>query len=131
MDKITIVRKSYARCMRKHVIAQFYDNFLKSHPAIAPLFANTDFEVQEKRLQHGIQLAIMYVDGNVLGENGLKRIHVSHGKAQMNIPHELYRYWKASFLKAVRDTDPEFSEEIRGAWDVVLQQTIDYIVEGE
>ncbi len=129
-NAIPIVKESYTRCIPKDVIGRFYDIFLKSNQSIAPMFAKTDFTVQKDLLRHGIHLAIMFANGEYLGKSGIERIRKSHSKAGMNVNPNLYRYWKASFLQAISETDSEFSEQIRKAWDSVLQQTIDYIIEG-
>jgi hemoglobin-like flavoprotein len=129
-DAVAIVKGSFTRCMGRDLIGHFYDIFLKSNPEIAPRFARTDFQAQRDLLKHGIHLAIMFTEGNPLGKKGLARIRKSHSKANLDIPPGLYRYWKSSFLRAVADLDPEFSEESRMAWDVVLQNAIDYIISG-
>ena len=72
----------------------------------------------------------MFVEGITVGDPGIKRIRESHGKSGMNIPPDLYPCWKASFIQAISDSDPEYCEQIRDAWDLVLQETIDYIIEG-
>jgi len=127
---ITIVKESYNRSIGNDVIGRFYDIFLKSHPDIAPLFSKTDFDAQKTLLKHGVLLAIMFVEGISAGDPGIKRIRESHGKTGMNIPPELYPCWKTSFIQATSESDPEYSEQIRNAWDSVLQETIDYITEG-
>jgi hemoglobin-like flavoprotein len=127
---ITIINESYNRSIRNDVIGLFYDIFLKSHPDIAPLFSKTDFDVQKTLLKHSVLLAIMFVEGISVGDPGIKRIRESHGKTGMNIPPELYPYWKTSFIQAISESDPEYSEQIQDAWDSVLQETIDYITEG-
>jgi hemoglobin-like flavoprotein len=129
-DAVEIVKSSFTRCMGKDLIGHFYDIFLKSNPQIAPRFARTDFQAQKDLLKHGIHLAIMFAQENPLGKKGLARIRKSHRKANLDIPPVLYPCWKSSFLRAVSDLDPEFSEESRKAWDVVLQNAIDYISSG-
>lgn len=127
---ITIVNESYNRSIGNDVIGCFYDIFLKSHSDIAQLFSKTDFTAQKKLLKHSVLLAIMFVEGISDGNSGIKRIRESHGKSRMNIPPMLYPYWKASFIQAISESDPEYTEQIRDAWDSVLQETIDYIIEG-
>lgn len=129
-DETTIVRDSFSRSIAKDIIGHFYDIFLKSHPDIAPHFVNTDFTAQKHLLQHGINLAIMYAEGKSFGTSGIKRIRKSHSKSGMDIEPRLYPYWKASFLKAISETDPKYDKQIHNAWDSVLQKTIDYIIEG-
>jgi hemoglobin-like flavoprotein len=127
---VEIVKDSLTRCMGKDIIGHFYDIFLQSNPEIAPKFARTDFQAQRDLLKHGIQLAIMFAQDDPMGRKGLARIRESHSKANLDIAPSLYHFWKSSFLRAVSDLDPKFSEESRRAWDVVLQKAIDYITSG-
>jgi hemoglobin-like flavoprotein len=129
-DAVAIVKHSFTRCMGKDIIGHFYDIFLRSNPQIAPKFARTDFQAQKDLLRHGIHLALMFAQDDPIGRKGLARIRQSHSKANLDVSPSLYPYWKASFLQAVADLDPEFSEEARKAWDAVLQKAIDYIISG-
>ena len=127
---VQLAKDSYTRSAGKDVIGRFYEIFLKSHPHIAPLFAETDFVAQKETLNHGMHLAIMFAEGQALGKTGLERIRQSHCRNRLNISPMLYPYWKKSFLQAISETDPQFNEETRKAWDSVLQQTIDFISGG-
>lgn len=125
------VAQSFGRCVFKgDVIERFYDLFIDSHPDIKHRFLETDFASQKNLLRQGIGLAIMFASGNPVGENGINRIRKSHSASGLNIPPYLYPYWKKSFLQAVSEFDAEFSEELKGQWDGVLQRTIDFIAGG-
>ncbi len=130
MDDIKLVKSSFTRCMGKDLIGRFYDIFLKSSPAIAPMFAKTDFSEQKKLLNHGIQLVIMYGEGDKFAEYGLGRIRDTHQKSKMDIPPNLYPFWKESFLQALAEADDEFEDSTREAWGRVLQKTLDFIIAG-
>jgi hypothetical protein len=69
----------------------------------------------------------MFAGGNPVGKNGIDRIRKSHGDPGLDIPAYLYPYWKQAFLQAVSEFDAEFSEDLRGRWDKVLQKTIDHV----
>ncbi len=126
------IKQSFARCILKgDVIERFYGLLLDSHPDIKPRFANTDFDSQKQLLRQGINLAIMFASDDPMGKNGIKRIRESHSKSGgLNVPPDLYPYWKKSFIQAISEFDPEFSDELRKQWDWVLQKTIDSIIEG-
>ena len=126
-ETIVHVRESYRRCISSGIIATFYEIFLASDPSIKPMFAKTDFKAQHELLKAGIHLAILFADDQPVGINALKRLRETHGSGKMNIPRKLYANWKASFLQAIEKTDPEFSPQVRRAWDSVLQKTIDYM----
>ena len=128
MDDIHQVRRSFARCTIKgDIVGRFYEIFLDSHPAIKPMFANTDLENQKKLLHHGINLTIMFAEGSPVGQGGIDRISQSHCRARMNINPDLYPHWKSSLLKAISEFDPEFNDTLRAIWDRVLQKSIDHI----
>jgi hemoglobin-like flavoprotein len=130
-NEISLVNESFGRALASGgLFDRFYDIFLKSHPDIASLFANTEFSQQKELLEQGVSLGVMFVAGNPVGKRGLDRIRNSHSKNRLNINPGLYPYWKNSFLQAVSEFDPGFSPEDRDAWDKVLQKITDYIAEG-
>ena len=125
------VKQSFARCMIKgDIVGRFYEIFLDSHPDIKPRFAQTDFDSQKHLLRQSVNLAMMFASDNQVGKNGIKRIRQSHSKSGLNIPPDLYPYWKKSFIQAASELDQEFSDELNRQWDSVLQKTIDFIIEG-
>lgn len=126
--RVEITKKSYTRCVGRRIIERFYDIFLKSHPDIPPLFTKTDFSIQHEALRNGIHFAMMFAEGKPIAVGAIRRLGQKHDRHHLDIPPDLYRHWKASFLRAVSETDPEFTEEIRDAWDAVLQKTIDEMI---
>lgn len=132
MEKVVEdVKASFGRCMADGALFDtFYGIFLASHPDIAPRFANTDFAKQKGLIRQGINLVIMFAAGAPVGESGLARIRASHAHALLDVPPDLYKYWKESMLKAVAQTDPRFDAELSRSWDAVLQKAVDFIVAG-
>ena len=131
MNDFEEVKQSFARCMIKgDVVGRFYEIFLDSHPDIKPRFENTDFDSQKHLLRQSVNLAMMFANDNQVAEKGIKRIRQSHSKSGLNILPELYPYWKKSFIQAASELDPEFSDELEQQWDLVLQKTISYIIDG-
>lgn len=131
MMDIEQVKKSFDRCSSSgDIIDKFYNIFLDYHPDIKPRFAHTNFDLQKKLLLQGLDLTIMFATDEHVGKIGINRIRKSHRQTAMNIPPELYPYWKASFLQAISEMDPEFTDELKQQWDWVLQKSIDYIIAG-
>jgi hemoglobin-like flavoprotein len=131
MGAIEDVKASFGRCMAEQSLFDtFYDIFLASHPDIRPRFATTDFDRQKVAIRQGLNLAIMYAAGNPVGEGGLERIRASHARTRLNIPPDLYKYWKESMLEAVSRTDPRYDASLARSWDEVLQQAVDFIAGG-
>ena len=131
MIDIEQVKRSFDRCAAHgDIIDDFYKIFLDSHPDIKPRFANTNFDSQKKLLLQGLDLTIMFASDQPVGRIGINRIKKSHCRAVLDIPPDLYPYWKKSFLTAISVLDPEFSDELKEQWDWVLQKSIDYIISG-
>lgn len=124
------VMESFSRCAGKDLVGRFYEIFLKSDPRIPAKFSHTDFQKQKDLLNHGVYLAIMHADGNKMGTQGLTRIRDSHSKVKLNIQPALYAFWKNSFLKALAEIDPQFTDGVRAEWDAVLQKAIDFVASG-
>lgn len=112
------------------VIGRFYEIFLDSNAGIKPLFVNTDLSKQKKLLHQGLNLAIMYADGSMIGKTGINRIQKSHSRSAMNISPILYPYWKRSLIQAISEFDPKFTPKIKSEWDRTLQKAIDHICAG-
>ena len=131
MIDIEEVKKSFARCSSNDdIINKFYSLFLDSHPNIRPRFDNSNFESQKKLLLQGLDLTIMFASDEQVGKIGINRIKKSHSKSGFDIPPALYPYWKVSFLQTISELDPEFNNELKEQWDMVLQKAIDYIIDG-
>ncbi|MBI2778537.1 MAG: globin [Gammaproteobacteria bacterium] len=128
----TQAKTSLGRCINSgnDLFGKFYDIFLVSHPSISPRFANTDMSAQKALLKNGINLAIMYAEGNPIGASGISRIRDTHSATKMNIEPGQYSYWLDSFIKAVSETDPQFGPEIEKEWRELLQMTINHITSG-
>ena len=130
-NQIEIVKQSYGRClMAEDFIGRFYDIFLISNTSIKPLFANTNFEEQKKRLRHGINCIIMFAADNVTGQSCLTRLRRTHNKENLNISPKLYPYWKESLLKTIEELDREVKEEVLEAWGNIIDIGINYISAG-
>lgn len=124
----TKVRESFGRCLLKGDLFQhFYAHFSQSHSDVSQKFRNTDFDKQKRLLQDGINLAIMFAEGNPVGRNGIERIAESHGKLGLDINPHLYSYWLESFIDALAEFDPEFCLDIEDEWREVLSKAIEFI----
>lgn len=126
-----IAQKSYSRCLvGGKLIDRFYEIFLATSSKIKERFTNTDFDKQKHLLRHGINLMIMYAEGNVVGKSGIDRIRKTHNRHQMNISPEYYSLWKLSLIKAISEIDYEFNAEVEQAWNKTLDVGIEYIKSG-
>ncbi|WP_324780618.1 globin [Thiobacillus sedimenti] len=112
------LQQSYGRCLReKNFIARFYEIFLDSHPAIAPMFAATDFQKQRMALRRGISAAISHAGGSSLSKRTVDRMADVHSRTgHAPVLPELYPYWVDSLVQAVGEVDPEATPQLLERW---------------
>ncbi len=123
------VKDSYSRCcVNPKFFDLFYDNFLASHPTIAPMFAKTDMTKQKTLLRQGLSMMFMHLGGNSVGTTGVDRIAESHSKKKMNIDPNLYDYWINSLVKSVKACDEKMTPALEGEWRKILRTGVDRIV---
>ncbi|MEO8199416.1 MAG: hypothetical protein ABI679_02740 [Gemmatimonadota bacterium] len=126
---LELARASYARCQRSAgFFRRFYDTLLASDPAIPPYFVSTSFEKQERLLQHGVSLLLIYArrKNPVL----LQRMAERHGSADLAIPLRFYSLFVESFIKSVEQDDPKSDGPTLAAWRTVLEPGIRCIQAG-
>jgi hypothetical protein len=117
--QLELAQASYARCQEApDFFRSFYNRFLASDPAIPPYFANTRFELQDKLLQHGIALLLIYARRP--NPALLERLASRHGGGDLNIPRRLFAPFVESFIATVRQFDTACDDEIEGAWRAAL-----------
>lgn len=130
-EQVEAVRASFGRALTKgDLMSVFYTSFLASDPQIAQKFAKTDMTKQMDLFRQGINLAIMFGNGNILGKNAMDRLRMTHSHKNLDINPRLYPKWKATFMAAVESLDPNFDQTIAQAWDAVLQNAINHIQGG-
>ena len=117
--ELDLAQASYSRCLEApNFFRAFYDRFLASDPAIPPYFANTSFERQDKLLQHGISLLLIYAKRP--NPALLERITERHGPGALDIPARLYPLFLQSFLSTVAEFDASYNAEVEAAWRSAL-----------
>jgi len=122
------LKDSFSRCcVNPAFLDRFYEIFLGSHPAIAPMFRNTNFARQKQLLRTGLAMMMMHVEGNQVGTQGLDRIAQSHSRKQLNIDPSLYQYWTESLLTAIKECDPQCDARLEGDWRQALKAGVSHI----
>ncbi|MFA0963638.1 globin [Roseivirga sp. BDSF3-8] len=130
-EAVKTAQESYGRCLANgNMLESFYDKFLSKSPLIKDRFKDTDFESQYKLLRHGINLMLMYAQGNIAGKSGLERIRYSHSREQMAIPPYSYDLWKAALLEVLPLHDRKYNAEVKAAWSEVMDFGIEHIRSG-
>jgi len=128
MTSVSPVKDSFSRCCTNpKFLDRFYEIFVGSHPAIAPMFRNTDFAKQKQLLRTGITMVLMHGEGNKVGTQGLDRIAQSHSRTKLNIEPSLYPNWVESLIKAIKECDPQCNKQLEEDWRAMLQKGTAYI----
>jgi len=128
-QQLELAQASYARCQQvPDFFRRFYDRFQASDPAIPAFFTGTRFDQQDKLLQHGVSLLLIYAKR--ANPALLDRIAKRHGPADLAIPKQLYAPFVASFLATVQDCDSECDAATIVAWQAALEPGIRFIRDG-
>jgi len=105
---------------------RFYEIFLGSSEKVATKFNNTDMDGQIKMLQKAMYQLISFY---LLKSSGdyLHEIASSHSKHRHNINPEFYDLWLSALLQTVSEIDPEYTPELKLAWEIVMSPGILYL----
>jgi hemoglobin-like flavoprotein len=118
-SQLELAQASYARCLQApEFFRAFYNRFLASDPAIPPYFVETRFDRQDKLLQHGVALLLIYAKRP--NPALLERIAERHGPGDLNIPARLYAPFVESFIATVREFDGTCDDAVEAAWRAAL-----------
>ncbi len=117
-DPYEDLQQSYGRCLRdRRFIERFYERFVASHPAIAPLFKDTDMGRQRLALRRGISVAIFHAAGSPLSRRSTEEMADVHSlKGRAPVDPALYPYWIDSMLAVIGETDPEADAALMARW---------------
>lgn len=113
-ETIALAEESLRRCASDAFFQAFYKRLLKSDAATRAKFAQTDFERQNKLLQHG--LGLLFTFAKRRNPALLERIAMRHSKADLDIPPAHYAHFEESLVLTVREFDPHCSAEVEDAW---------------
>ena len=105
---------------------RFYENFLGSSAQVRSKFASTDMERQVAVLQKGMYHLIAFYLTRQDNEF-LRNIADTHAKPHYDIPPQLYDLWLDAVIETVAVRDPEFSDDLELAWQIVMMPGIQYM----
>lgn len=106
---------SYYRCRRDEgFLDTFYDKFLAKSPAVAQMFANTDFKLQKLMLRQSL-LEMICFDLEMSGTiEELQRLGRRH--QELHVRPEMYAMWLDSLCEAIRQHDPQYTPALEQLW---------------
>jgi hemoglobin-like flavoprotein len=106
---------SYYRCRRDECFLDtFYDAFLSKSPAVAQMFAKTDFKIQKLMLRQSL-LEMLCFDRDMSGtREEIERLGLRH--KELCVMPEMYAMWLDSLCEAVRKHDPSYTPALEQLW---------------
>jgi hemoglobin-like flavoprotein len=108
---------------------RFYELFLASSPNVREKFAGTNFYKQKRALQSSLYAMLRHMrDKDPESNEYLGEIAGRHSRAGLDIGAELYDLWLDSLLAAVKECDPEWTEDVAAAWERSMTQGIQYFL---
>jgi hemoglobin-like flavoprotein len=127
---LAVFEASLGRCNSTTAFAErFYQLFLARSKKVALKFEHTDFERQRVALQRSLDLMLKAArNGDEALESYLGPLAERHGSRGLDIGAELYDEWLDSLLAAVREFDPQYTDEIRDAWESAMMIGISYML---
>jgi hemoglobin-like flavoprotein len=123
--QIQVAEESYRRCQGDPFFQAFYRRLLSTDASIRAKFARTDFERQNKLLQHGIGLLLIFAKRP--NPALLQRIAERHGARDLDIPPALYPHFVESLVATVRQFDASCDGHVEAAWRTALRPGIDFM----
>ena len=122
---IQVAEESYRRCQGEAFFQSLYQRLLASDAAVRAKFARTDFSRQNKLLQHGLGLLLIYAKRP--NPAMLERIAVCHGQDDLDVPPTQYPLFVDSLIAAVREHDPQCTPDVENAWRTSLAPGIAFM----
>ena len=120
--------QSLERCRKdEKFMERFYEHFMASSPAIREKFAKTDWQRQYRMIVESFEIMVQAQARGTENDPELWRIAVLHGDHGHKILGWMYENWLESLLKAVKETDPQYDEDIDLVWHRTMSQGIAFM----
>jgi hemoglobin-like flavoprotein len=128
MDMVDIAQASYARCCAvPDFFTAFYADLFATCPPAKAMFANTDFDRQNRLVKHGIGLLINYNREPAGEPNILTRVAERHRRGDIGVDPALYPFFIESFITTARRFDPDFNDGVERAWREATAKGVAYM----
>jgi hemoglobin-like flavoprotein len=126
---LEVVDQSLQRCTTQpQFLDLFYRKFLAASPKVREKFETTDFRHQKRALRASLHLMLIAAQEEEKGpERYLRDLAHLHGAQGFDIGAELYDLWLDCLLETVAETDPQFEQGVRDAWERVMMVGIRYM----
>jgi hemoglobin-like flavoprotein len=118
---------SYYRCRRdERFLDTFYDGFLSKSPAIAQMFAQTDFTIQKLVLRQSLLEMLCFDRGMSGTREEIERLGLRH--KELRVRPEMYAMWLDSLCEAINKHDPNYTPALELLWREAMLKSIKEIV---
>jgi len=130
MDRASVepVARSFVRVKGDPLAQAFYQRFLVRDLEVRRMFVGTEIERQRELFLNGIYSLIDYARGGATGRMGVRRLARIHGEGGMGVTRRMYETWLACLLEALATHDPQWSPDLRLAWEQVLRVGIEALL---
>lgn len=130
MDSESLLNESLQRCLANDLFLEtFYKSFIESSPEIKNFFKNTDFQKQFDMMGKSLMTMIAASEANWISDQQLTRLADIHRK--LNIKPEHFELWETSLLTSIQLCDPEYNNEVKNAWKIIIQRGKDFMLRKE
>jgi hemoglobin-like flavoprotein len=126
-EKANELTASYYRCRREErFLDTFYDGFLSKSPAVAQMFAKTDFKFQKLVLRQSL-LDMLGFDREMPGTcEEIERLGLRH--KELGVTPEMYAMWLDSLCEAIKKHDPSYTPALEQLWREAMLKSIKEMV---
>jgi len=119
---------SLARCLAiPAFLTRFYEVFADSSPEVAKRFKDTDFEKQKRALSSSLYVMIMALEGGGAALVYLEQIARRHSRGDLDIGPEMYDVWLDCLVQAVKEHDPQASDDTETLWRDAMRPGIEFM----
>jgi hemoglobin-like flavoprotein len=118
---------SYYRCRRdERFLDTFYDRFLSKSPAVAQMFAKTDFKFQKLVLRQSLLEMLCFDRGMSGTREEIERLGLRH--KELGVTPEMYATWLESLCEAIKKHDPSYTPALEQLWREAMLKSIEEMI---
>jgi hemoglobin-like flavoprotein len=118
-------RDSLSRCIGCGTFTQrFYELFVESSPEVAELFRDTDLERQKRMLRDSLYVMLVAA-GTTKGPAHDEVMRLAKLHRQLGVKDDMFKLWLDALIKAAREHDVHFSDELEEDWRSALSGPIE------
>lgn len=127
VERANELTASYYRCRRdERFLDTFYDGFLSKSPAIAKMFANTDFRFQKLMLRQSLLDMLGFAQEMRGTREEIDRLGLRH--KVLGINPEMYAMWLDSLCEAIKKHDFSYTPALEQLWRDAMLKSINEIL---